>query len=298
MKHIWQSRSGRIGLVIVGTALLIVLVSLVWTPHDPSKVVPADRWLPISRDHWFGTDGAGKDLFSQVLVGARTTLFVVLASVAIAAVIGLVMGIFSALAPRWVGESTVYLIDVLIALPGLVLALVLVAALGGSLWTVSLAIGFGAGVVLARVVKSETHTVLTRDYIVAANASGSSTFRTIGRHIMPNIGPIVIVQLSIIAAFAVLAEAALSYLGLTPVSTPSWGRMLQGLQQSVTVHPWAIVFPGAAVVLATLGFNLLGDGLREAMDPTLRRRTATGVTGPGTTPPSESLPSELTVVRP
>ena len=118
MKHIWQSRSGRIGLVIVGTALLVVLVSLVWTPHDPSKVVPADRWLPISRDHWFGTDGAGKDLFSQVLVGARTTLFVVLASVAIAAVIGLVMGIFSALAPRWVGESTVYLIDVLIALPG------------------------------------------------------------------------------------------------------------------------------------------------------------------------------------
>ena len=298
MKHIWQSRSGRIGLVIVGTALLIVLVSLVWTPHDPSRVVPAERWLPISRDHWFGTDGAGKDLFSQVLVGARTTLFVVLASVAIAAVIGLVMGIFSALAPRWVGESTVYLIDVLIALPGLVLALVLVAALGGSLWTVSLAIGFGAGVVLARVVKSETHTVLTRDYIVAANASGSSTFRTIGRHIMPNIGPIVIVQLSIIAAFAVLAEAALSYLGLTPVATPSWGRMLQGLQQSVTVHPWAIVFPGAAVVLATLGFNLLGDGLREAMDPTLRRRTATGVTGPGTTPPSESLPSELTVVRP
>ena len=155
------------------------------------------------------------------------------------------MGIFSALARRLVGESVAHLIDVLIALPTLVLALVLVAALGGSLWTVSLAIGFGAGVVLARVVRARRHNVLTHDYIVAADVSGSSTFRTIWRHILPNIGPTVIVQLSIIAAFAVLAEAALSYLGLTPVATPSWGRMLETLQQSMTVHPWAIVFPGS-----------------------------------------------------
>ena len=133
----------------------------------------------------------------------------------------------------------------------------------------------GSGVVLARVVRAEVSRVLTQDYIVTAAASGSSTFRTVWRHIIPNIAPTVIVQLSLIAALAVLAEAALSYLGLTPVSTPSWGRMLETLQQSMTVHPGTLVFPGLAVVLATLGFNLLGDGLRDAIDPRLRGRAAT-----------------------
>ena len=113
--------------------------------------------------------------------------------------------------------------------------------------------------------------MLTQDYIVTAAASGSSTFRTVWRHIIPNIAPTVIVQLSLIAALAVLAEAALSYLGLTPVSTPSWGRMLETLQQSMTIHPGTLVFPGLAVVLATLGFNLLGDGLRDAVDPAAPR---------------------------
>jgi peptide/nickel transport system permease protein len=140
---------------------------------------------------------------------------------------------------------------------------------------VSLAIGLASGVVLARVVRAEVARVLTQDYIITASASGSSTFRTVWRHIIPNIAPTVIVQLSLIAALAVLAEAALSYVGLTPVSTPSWGRMLESLQESMTVHPGTLVFPGLAVVGATLGFNLLGDGLRDAVDPRLRGRAAT-----------------------
>ena len=275
MRYVWRSWSGRIGAVLVGGVVLAALVSLVWTPYDPKKVDPGDRWQPISWDHWFGTDGGGKDLFTQVLVGARTTLLVAAGSVLIAAVIGLTLGVLSAISPRWVGEGLAHLIDVLIALPTLVLALVLVAALGGSIMTVSLAIGIGFGVVLARVVRGEVARVCTNDYILAAGASGSSTWRTVWRHILPNIAPTVIVQLSLFAGLAVLAEAALSYLGLTPVGTPSWGRMLEGLQQSVTVHPGAIVFPGLAVVLATLGFNLLGDGLREAVDPQLRGRSAT-----------------------
>ena len=210
-----------------------------------------------------------------MLVGARTTLFVALATAVLAAVVGLTLGIASAVLPRMVGESLAYLIDVLIALPTLILALVFVAALGGSVWTVSLAIGLGSGVVLARVVRAEVSRVLTQDYIVTAAASGSSTWRTVWRHVIPNIASTIIVQLSLIAALAVLAEAALSYLGLTPVSTPSWGRMLDELQRTVTVHPGAIVFPGLAVVAATLGFNLLGDGLRDAVDPRLRGRSAT-----------------------
>ena len=193
---------------------------------------------------------------------------------ALAALIGLVLGIASAILPRLVGESLAYLIDVLIALPTLILALVFVAALGGSVWTVSVAIGVGSGVILARVVKAEAARVLTQDYVVAAAASGSSTWRTIWRHIIPNIASTVIVQVSLIAALAVLAEAALSYLGLTPISTPSWGRMLSELQLTVTVHPASLVFPGLAVIGATLGFNLLGDALRDAVDPRLRSRAA------------------------
>jgi peptide/nickel transport system permease protein len=274
VRLLWRSWPGRLGTVLVGLMVLAALVSLVWTPHDPTRVVPADKWLPVSAEHWFGTDGGGKDLFSQVLVGARTTLYVALLAAAIAAVIGLALGALSAAAPRVVGESIAHLVDILIALPTLILALVLVAALEGSVWTVSLAIGIGSGVVLARVVRAEISRVLTQDYIVAAAASGSSTWRTLFRHVLPNVAPVVIVQLSLVAALAVLAEATLSYLGLTPVSTPSWGRMLEGLQESASVHPWAIVFPGLAVVLATLGFNLLGDGLRDAIDPRLRSRVA------------------------
>ena len=123
--------------------------------------------------------------------------------------------------------------------------------------------------------RAEVARVLTQDYIVTAAASGSSTWRTVWRHVIPNIGSTVIVQLSLIAALAVLAEAALSYLGLTPVSSPSWGRMLNELQQTITVHPGTLVFPGLAVVAVTLGFNLLGDGLRDAIDPRLRGRSAT-----------------------
>jgi peptide/nickel transport system permease protein len=271
---IWRTWPGRIGAVLVGIIVVAALVSLVWTPHDPTRVVPSEKWRPVSAEHWFGTDGAGKDLFSQVLVGARTTLTVVLLSVAIAGVIGIALGVLSAITPRLAGEAIAHGIDILIALPTLILALVLVAALEGSVWTVSLAIGIGSGVVLARVVRAEVARVLTQDYVVAAAASGSSTIHTVIRHVLPNVAPVVIVQLSLVAALAVLAEATLSYLGLTPVATPSWGRMLEGLQQSASVHPWAIVFPGLAVVLATLGFNLLGDGLRDAVDPRLHSRVA------------------------
>jgi peptide/nickel transport system permease protein len=272
MGHLWRTWPGRLGIVLASVLVGSALVSLVWTPYDPKKVIPREKWLPVSWSHPFGTDGAGKDLLSQVLVGARTTLFVAVLTVLIAAVIGLTLGVLSAITPRAVGEAVAHVIDVLIALPTLILALVFVAALGGSVWTLAFALGLGSGVVLARVVRAEASRVLTQDYMVTATASGSSTWRSVWRHILPNISSTVIVQLSLIAALAVLAEAALSYLGLTPVSTPSWGRMLESLQQSMTVHPGTLVFPGLAVVAATLGFNLLGDGLRDAIDPRLRGR--------------------------
>ena len=168
----------------------------------------------MSWTHPFGTDGGGKDLFSQVLVGARTTLTVVVLTVLLSAVIGVILGVLSSITPRYVGESIAHVIDIVIALPTLILALVLLAALGGSVWTVSLALGIGSGVVLARVVKGEVARVLTQDYVLAASASGSSTLRTVVRHVFPNIAPVIIVQLSLIAALAVLSEAALELPGL------------------------------------------------------------------------------------
>lgn len=280
-----RSWTGRLGLALVGIMAVAVVVSYVWVPYDPARVVPGDRWLPISADHWFGTDGAGKDLFSQVLVGARVSLFVAIASSLIAGLIGLALGVLSAITPRYLGEPLAYFIDVLIALPTLVLALVLVGLFQGSLITVSGAIGFGSGVVLARIVRAEVSRVLTQDYMLAAEASGTSTWRTVRRHILPNIAPIAIVQLSLIASLAIIAEASLSYLGLTSRSRPSLGRTLGELQTTVTVHPGAIVFPGIVLVLSALGFNLLGDGLRDATDPRLR-------TGGPTTPAAPSVAAE------
>jgi peptide/nickel transport system permease protein len=276
MKGIWlrptlRSWNGRLGLALVALLVVAAMVSYVWLPHDPQRVVPGERWLGISTEHWFGTDGAGKDLFAQVLAGARVSLFVAIASAVVAGAVGGLLGVASAVTPRYVGEPIAYLIDVLIAIPTLVLALVLVGVFGGSLFTVSLAIGIGSGVALGRILRAEVARVLSQDFVLAAQAAGTSTSRTIRRHIVPNIAPIAIVQLSLVAAVAILAEAALSYLGLTSRSRPSWGRTLGELQRTVTVHPGAIVFPGIMLVLATLGFNLLGDGLRDATDPRLRQ---------------------------
>jgi peptide/nickel transport system permease protein len=273
-----RSWTGRVGLALVGLLVVTVIISYIWVPHDPRRV--GTRWLGMSVDHWFGTDAAGKDLFSQVLVGARVSLFVAVASATIAGVIGITLGVLSAITPRLLGEPIAYFIDVLIALPTLVLALVLVGLFSGSLVTVSLAIGVSSGVVLARILRAEAARVLALDYILAAHASGTSTWRTVRRHVIPNIAPVAIVQVSLIAALAILAEAALAFLGVTSRNRPSWGQTLGELQPHVTIHPGAVVFPGLFLVAATLGFNLLGDALRDATDPRLRSVPDTAVVSP------------------
>jgi peptide/nickel transport system permease protein len=266
-----RTPSGAVGLALVALIVVCAVVSLVWTPHDPTRVVPDERWAPPSARHWFGTDGLGRDLFSQVLVGSRSTLVVSVLAVALAAVTGTAVGVLASVPPRWVAEPVAQLVDVLIALPALILALVLAAVFGGSATVAVLAIAVGEAVVLARIVRAELASVLTRDFVTAAYASGSSTPRLVRRHLLPNVAPVLVVQLSLALSLAVLAESALAYLGLgTPPPTPSWGRLLAELQSSVTVHPGALVAPGAAVVATTLGFNLLGDGLRDVLDPRLR----------------------------
>jgi peptide/nickel transport system permease protein len=270
-RRLLRDPGGAIGAVLIAVLLVCALVALVWTPFDPTLVDPYATWLPPGTGgHLLGTDGSGRDLFSQLLSGARVTALVAVTATVVAGVVGIGLAVLAAV-PRRAGTWVAHGIDVLIALPTLLLAIVLAAVYGGSVWTAVVAIGIGTGVNVARVARAEMAAVLGTDYVLAAQASGAGTLRIVRRHLLPNVAPVLIVQLSLTLALAVLAEAALSYLGFgTPPPTPSWGRMLQDLQQYITVHPLVVIWPGLAIMLTVLGFSLFGDALRGVTDPRLR----------------------------
>lgn len=262
-----------VGGALVALVVVMALVSFVWTPHDPTLVAPADRLRPPSPAYLFGTDKFGRDVFSQILVGARTTLFVGVVAVGVAAVIGVPLGIFAAMARRWLGEVLMRGIDLLLAFPALLLAIMFSAVYGGSTLVAMIAIGIASVPGFVRLVRSGTLQVLSAEYISAARMAGRRSFMIGLRHVLPNVSSLVIVQASVSFAIAVLAEAALSFLGFgTPPPTPSWGRMLQESQELLFVAPRLAFFPGLAIALAVLGFNLLGDGLRDYFDPKLKDR--------------------------
>ncbi|EWC60190.1 Dipeptide transport system permease protein DppC [Actinokineospora spheciospongiae] len=265
--------TGAFGLVWLGLLTVGAVVSLFWTPFDPQRTDPGSAWLlPFTDGHVLGTDRIGHDQFSQLLVGARETLVVAVCSALVAAVVGLALGLVAALGPRWVGFSAVALIDILVAFPTLLLAMVLAAVYGSSLGTVVVAIGIGFGVAVARVARAEITAVRGTDYVLAARVGGAGTGRIIRRHLLPNIAPTLIVQLSLVMALAVLVEAALTYLGYgSAPSSPSWGGMLHEQQAHIAARPLLVIWPGLAVALTVLAFNLLGDALREATDPRLVR---------------------------
>lgn len=278
LAEVWRRPGGAFGLVVLVTVVVAALVSTVWTPYPLLAVDTSHGWLGPSAQHLLGTDQIGRDTFSWLLAGARTTVVVVLASTALAALIGLPLGALGALAPaRW-SEPAIVLVDVLVAFPVLLVAMLLAAPFGGSLAVVVVAVGFGAGVVIARVTRPEIVRVSQADYVLAARAAGLGTVRRLTQHIVPNVGPVVIVQLSQVAGAAILAEAGLSFLGYgAPSATPSWGRSLGDAQAYIAVAPASVVWPGLAIAVTVLALNLLGDAVREALDPRLRRgRVATG----------------------
>ena len=263
-----------VGAVLVGLVVLFALISFVWTPYDPIKVDPTARLLDPGAQHWLGTDKFGRDVLSQLLVGARTTLFVGFIAVGVAAVIGTPLGILAGMT-RWrlLGELVMRGNDILLAFPALLLAIMFGAVFGASTVTAMIAIGIATVPSFARLARSGTLQVMATEYITAARVAGRSTLATAWRHVLPNIGALVIVQASVSFAIAVLAEAALSYLGFGTVPpTPSWGRMLQESQQLIFDHPLLLLWPALAIALAVLGFNLLGDGLRDRFDPRLEER--------------------------
>jgi peptide/nickel transport system permease protein len=262
-----------IGAILVGLVVLCCLVSFVWTPYDPTLVDASIRLQGPSAEHWLGTDGFGHDVFSMILVGSRTTLLVGIVAVAVAAVIGIPLGIVAGMAGPGVGLWLMRWNDIMQAFPALLLAIIFGAIWGPSTLTAMVALGIGTAPAFARVARSGTLQVMSREYISAARAAGRGRWFTAVRHVLPNIAGVLIVQASVNFAVAVLAEAALSYLGLgTPPPTPSWGRMLQEAQQHVFGDPLLTVWPGCAIALTVLGFNLLGDGLRDLLDPRSERR--------------------------
>jgi peptide/nickel transport system permease protein len=262
-----------VGAVIVLLVVLMALVSFVWTPYDPTSIDATQRLLGPSATHWFGTDKFGRDVLSQILVGSRTTLFVGFVAVGVAAVIGVPFGILAAMTPRRPGELLMRGNDLLLAFPALLLAIMFSAVYGASTLTAMIAIGIATVPSFARVIRSGALQVMGTEYVLAARSAGRRPFAIGLRHVLPNVSSLIIVQASVSFAIAVLAEAALSFLGFgTPPPTPSWGRMLQESQEMLFVAPRLAVFPGLAIALAVLGFNLLGDGLRDRFDPKLEDR--------------------------
>ncbi|GAA5039318.1 ABC transporter permease subunit [Microbacterium fluvii] len=275
MSRLWSLSTGRFGLIVVGIVGLTALVSLWWTPFDPQRVDLADRWASPGWPHLLGTDGSGRDILSLIMAGARTTVFVAAGAGIVATVVGIVLAALGALTTRWVRESVAVLVDILIAFPVLLIAMMISSVWGGSLWVVVWAVGIGFGVNVARVTRPELRRVLHSDFVLAGRASGLTPAQNLYRHLLPNVAPVFIVQLSWGMAVAVLAEAGLSYLGFgAPVTAPSWGVLLAEVQKYIAVHPLSVVWPGLAITITVLGLNLLGDGVREATDPTLARRTS------------------------
>jgi len=259
-----------IGLVLLAVVVAVALVSLVWLPYELSDT-SGGRLEPPGPEHWLGTDTLGRDLFSQTMVGTRIALTVGLGATAVAIVIGVIVGILAALTPPWLDDTVASALDILIAFPTLLLAMLVVAAQGSSVWTVVLAIGIGASAVAARFTRILSRRVLAQQYVTAARTSGTDTLGLVVRHVLPNIWPSLVVNVAVLFGVAVLAEASLSYLGLgVPPPNASLGRLLQEAQGTVLTAPWAAIAPGLIIVAMVLGANFLADGLRDRFDPARR----------------------------
>jgi peptide/nickel transport system permease protein len=259
------------GASIVGFFLIVAIVGPLLAPHGDTQQFPAHRLEAPSSSFLFGTDEFGRDVFSRLLYGARISFQVGVVAVGISAVIGILLGLIAGYFRGWADNVLSLLMDVLYAFPTILLAIAIMTTLGNSLVNVMIAIGLVNVPTFMRVVRGAVFSVRNQTYVEAAQSLGAPTSRILARHIFPNITAPLIVHASLNFAFAVLAEASLAYLGLgNRPPSPSWGSMVSSSYGFLQLAPWAALFPGAALALTVLGFNLLGDGLRDALDPRLR----------------------------
>ena len=263
---------------LVGAAITLVyvaagLLAAVWTPHDPAAIAIGSRLQGPSATHWFGTDHFGRDVASNLLKGTHNSVLVALVAVGIGVGVGVPLGLLAATRGGLVDAVITRAADITFAFPALLSAVMITAIWGPGAVNATIAIGIFNIPVFARLARGAAMVAWRREYVMAARALGRSRLAISAVHVLPNIAPVLIVQITIQFALAILAEAGLSYVGLgTRPPTPSWGRMLSEAQTMVFLAPQLVLYPGLVIAFAVLGLNLLGDGLRDALDPRLKRR--------------------------
>ncbi|OYU48089.1 MAG: diguanylate cyclase [Rhizobiales bacterium PAR1] len=274
-RRAWRRLKRRKGAMVgLGIIILLVLMAIfapLLAPYDPTQ----QSWSLVrkapSAAHWFGTDEVGRDLFARIIYGARASLSAGVISVGIAILIGVPLGLIAGYGPAWADIVLSRITDAMLACPFLILAIALAAFLGPSLANAMIAIGITATPIFVRLTRGQVMSVKVEDYVESARAIGNPKWRIALVHILPNVMPQLLVQITLTIATAVIAEASLSFLGLgQQPPAPSWGSMLNAAQRFLTNAPWMAVSPGLAIFLTVLSFNLLGDGLRDAFDPRVR----------------------------
>ncbi len=262
-----------IGALLSAVVVAAAALSLVWSPYPPADIdIPNKLALP-SAAHWLGTDSLGRDVASQLLVGSRASILVGVIAVGIGLVAGVALGCLASARRGWVEELIMRVTDFSIAFPALLTAILLTAIYGPGLLTSMVAVGLAYVPWFARITRGAANAIWVRDYVLAARAAGKGRWRITLDHVLPNIASVLIVQATIQFGTAILAEAALSYLGLgTQPPQPSWGRMLNEAQTQIFQAPQLAIYPGVAIAVAVLGLNLMGDGLRDLLDPKLARQ--------------------------
>lgn len=267
LKQFWKNKPAFIGGCIVLFFIIISIIAPLIAPHDPYEVDLVNKLNSPSMEHWLGTDDKGRDVLSRLLYGARLSLGVGFASLIIGAFFGVLLGIFSGYYGRWVDTVIMRLVDVLLAFPGILLALAIVAALGPGLVNVTIAVSIYAIPLFARIARGSTLTVKNLEYIDGIRSLGASEATIILKHILPNITSPLIVQATLSLATVILTTAALSFLGLgAQPPSPEWGYMLSDGRNFLYTAPYLTIFPGLTIATLVLGFNLFGDGLRDILD--------------------------------
>lgn len=272
LRRLLRHRAALLGGGIVLALILTALLAPYLTRYDPVKGALTDMLQRPSAAHWLGTDEQGRDILSRILHGSRISLYVGLLSVGISLSFGTLIGALSGYFGGWADLLTGRFVDIMLAFPSILLAIAITAILGPSLTNAMIAVGIVNMPVYARLVRASVLSIKEFDYVVAAQAAGGGHGRIITRHVLPNAMAPLIVQTTLSIGTAVLETAGLSFLGLgAQPPLPEWGAMLSGAQSYIQVAPWVVTYPGVAIMISVLGFNLLGDGLRDVLDPRLKR---------------------------
>lgn len=270
-EQLFKKRPAQLGGAVILLLVLSAALASVIAPYDPYKVTTSDRLLPPSTTHWLGTDDLGRDQFSRILHGARTTLQVGIISVGIAMLVGVPVGVLSGYYGGWADLLIMRWIDIMLAFPYILLALAIVATIGPNLRNAMIAIGISSVPGWVRLVRGNVLSAARNDYVLAAQALGANDRRVMFVHVLPNTLSSVVVLATLQYPTAVLSAAALSFVGLgAQPPSPEWGALLIGARDWIWTAPWLVNFPGVAIFLTILGFNLFGNALRDTLDPTLR----------------------------